>query len=81
MEKRYSVDRKPKFNFEHRRKHQAFVQMEWISKRYTDSTAEASRALLKAQLLAGQHTLGKEQFVKVAKHHGWLLQIPQRLLA
>ena len=80
MEKRYTMDRAPKFNFEHRRKHQASVQMEWISKRYTDSTAEASRALLKAQLLAGQHTLDKKRFVDVAKRHGWILQIPQRLL-
>lgn len=71
----------PRFNFSHRRSHQPPVQMEWISKRYSDSTAESSRALLKAQLLTGQHTLGKEQFVKVAKHHGWILQIPQRLLA
>jgi len=54
--------------------------MEWISKRYTDSTAEASRALLKAQLLAGQHTLNKERFVNISKHHGWILQIPQQLL-
>jgi hypothetical protein len=54
--------------------------MEWISKRYSDSTVEASRALLKAQLLTGQHTLDKKRFVDVAKHHGWLLQIPQRLL-
>lgn len=70
----------PRFNFEHRRKHQASVQMEWISKRYTDSTAEASRALLKAQLLAGQHTLNKERFVNISKQHGWILQIPQQLL-
>jgi hypothetical protein len=74
------MERNPKFNFEHRKSHKAFVQMEWISKRYTDSTAEASRALLKAQLLAGQHTLDKKRFVQVAKQHGWILQIPQRLL-
>jgi hypothetical protein len=74
------MERNPKFNFEHRKSHQAFVEMEWISKRYTDSTAEASRALLKAQLLAGQHTLDKEQFVQVSKRNGWILQIPQRLL-
>jgi|APGre2960657404_1045060.scaffolds.fasta_scaffold66439_2 hypothetical protein len=74
------MERNPKFNFEHRRKHQAFVQMEWISKRYSDSTAEASKALLKAQLLSGQHTLDKERFVQVAKRNGWILQIPQRLL-
>ena len=74
------MERNPKFNFEHRRKHQAFVQMEWISKRYTDSTVEASRALLKAQLLAGQHTLNKERFVNISKQHGWILQIPQQLL-
>ena len=42
--------------------------------------AECSRQLLKAQLLAGQHSLDKQQFVKVAKQHGWILQIPQRLL-
>jgi hypothetical protein len=80
MGKGRSIDRNPKFNFEHRRSHQAYVQMEWISKRYSDSTVEASRALLKAQLLTGQHTLDKKRFVDVAKHHGWLLQIPQRLL-
>lgn len=74
------MERNPKFNFEHRKSHKAFVEMEWISKRYTDSTAEASRALLKAQLLAGQHTLDKEQFVQVSKRNGWILQIPQRLL-
>lgn len=74
------MERAPQFNFEHRREHQSFVQMEWISKRHSESTAEASKALLKAQLLFGQHTLDKEQFVKVAKHHGWILQIPQRLL-
>lgn len=75
------MERNPKFNFEHRKNHQAFMKMEWISKRYTDSTSEASRALLKAQLLSGQHTLDKKRFVDVAKHHGWLLQIPERLLA
>lgn len=71
----------PRFNFGHRGKQQPSVQMEWISKRYIDSTAEASRALLKAQLLTGQHTLDKKRFVDVAKHHGWILQIPERLLA
>ena len=70
----------PRFNYENKRNRKPFVQMEWMSKRYSDSTAQASRALLKAQLLAGQHTLDKERFVKVAKHHGWLLQIPQSLL-
>lgn len=71
----------PRFNFGHRGKQQPYLQMEWISQRYIDSTAEASRALLKAQLLTGQHTLDKDRFVRMAKHHGWILQIPERLLA
>lgn len=70
----------PRFNFKHRRNNQPYAKMEWISKRYSDTTAEASRALLKAQLLTGQHTLDKKRFVDVAKQHGWILQIPQRLL-
>jgi len=80
MKKRYSIDRAPQLRLGSKRKHKAYVEMEWISKRYIDSTKDASQALLKAQLLAGQHTLDKERFVKVAKQNGWILQIPERLL-
>jgi len=40
----------------------------------------STKSLLKAQLVAGQHGLNKEQFVDVAKRNGWILQIPERLL-
>lgn len=71
----------PRFNFDHRDGYEPSLRMEWLSTRYSDSTLRSSRDLLKAQLLAGQHTLDKEQFVKVAKHYGWILQIPEHLLA
>jgi hypothetical protein len=54
--------------------------MERINNRESESIELSTKALLKAQLLTGQHTLDKKRFVDVAKHHGWLLQIPQRLL-
>jgi len=55
-------------------------QMERINNRESESIELSSKALLKAQLIAGQHTLDKKQFVDVAKRHGWILQIPERLL-
>jgi len=54
--------------------------MERINNRESESIELSSKALLKAQLIAGQHTLDKKQFVDVAKRHGWILQIPERLL-
>jgi hypothetical protein len=70
----------PRFNFSHRKKNKSSVSMEWLSNKFADQTVSASRELLKAQLIAGQHTLDKERFVKIAKHHGWILQIPEHLL-
>ena len=70
-----------RLNLDHRRKALPMSsRQEWLSRHHNESMAQSSKALLKAQLLAGQHTLGKEQFVKVAKQHGWILQVPARLL-
>jgi hypothetical protein len=55
--------------------------MEWLSRHYNESVAQSSKALLKAQLTTGQHALDKERFVQTAIDHGWILQVPGRLLA
>ena len=54
--------------------------MEATYRQSNQAIINSSAALLKAQLIAGQHTLDKERFVDVAKRHGWILQIPARLL-
>lgn len=33
--------------------------------------AESTKALLKAQLIAGQHNLTRESFVMIAEKYGW----------
>jgi hypothetical protein len=54
--------------------------MEWLSRHQNESIANASKSLLKAQLTTGQHALDKDRFVDTAIKHGWILQIPERLL-
>jgi hypothetical protein len=55
-------------------------RQEWLSRHYNESVAQSSKALLKAQLTTGQHALDKERFVQTAIDHGWILQVPGRLL-
>jgi hypothetical protein len=55
-------------------------RQEWLAKHYNESVAQSSKALLKAQLTTGQHTLEKDRFVQTAINHGWILHIPDRLL-
>jgi hypothetical protein len=55
-------------------------RQEWLAKHYNESVAQSSKALLKAQLTTGQHTLEKDRFVETAINHGWILHIPDRLL-
>ncbi len=70
----------PRVDFLYKKHQPLTMQMERLNKRETDSIAMSTKALLKAQLTAGQHTLDKERFVDVAKRNGWILQIPERLL-
>lgn len=70
----------PRVDFLYKQHKPASKRMEYLSKRETDVIANSTQALLKAQLIAGQHTLNKERFVNVSKQHGWILQIPERLL-
>ena len=70
----------PRFNYHKAPGRDSSVQMEWLSRQYIDAIKQSSKALLKAQLLSGQHTLDKDRFVYTAKHHGWILQIPAQLL-
>jgi hypothetical protein len=55
-------------------------RQEWLSRHHNESVAQSSKALLKAQLTTGQHALDKERFVQTAIDHGWILQVPGRLL-
>jgi hypothetical protein len=55
-------------------------RMEWLSRHQNESISKASKSLLKAQLITGQHTLDKDRFVDIAIKHGWILQVPERLL-
>jgi hypothetical protein len=70
----------PRFNFDHRRNVGHSWSLEWISKRYSDSTVQSSRELLKAQLMTGQHTLTKQQFLDVVARYGWKSQLPADIL-
>ena len=70
----------PRLDFLYKQHKPTSKRMEYLSKRETDIITNATQALLKAQLTAGQHTLDKERFVDVAKRNGWILQIPERLL-
>jgi hypothetical protein len=69
-----------RFNFDHRRNVGHSWSLEWISKRYSDSTVQSSRELLKAQLMTGQHTLTKQQFLDVVARYGWKSQLPADIL-
>jgi hypothetical protein len=55
--------------------------MEYLSRHNNEAIALSSKALLKAQLTTGQHALDKERFVQTAINYGWIMQIPERLLA
>ena len=71
-----------RLNLDHRRKAKpSCSRMEYLSRHYNESVAQSSKALLKAQLTTGQHALDKERFVQTAIDHGWILQVPGRLLA
>ena len=70
----------PRVDFLYKQHPPITMQMEILNKRSNESISNSTQALLKAQLLAGQHTLNKERFVDVAKQNGWILQIPERLL-
>lgn len=71
-----------RLNLDHRRKAPPMSsRQEWLSRHYNESVAQSSKALLKAQLITGQHTLEKDRFVQTAINYGWIMQIPQRLLA
>lgn len=70
----------PRFNFAHRKNPNPHMQTERMEANRIAHDKNATTQLLKAQLLTGQHTLDKKRFVDVAKHHGWILQIPERLL-
>jgi len=52
-------------------------RQEWLARHYQDAVAQSSKALLKAQLATGQHTLDKDRFVQTAINHGWILHIPE----
>ena len=70
-----------RLNLDHRRKAPPMSsRQEWLSRHYNESVAQSSKALLKAQLTTGQHALDKERFVQTAIDHGWILQVPGRLL-
>jgi hypothetical protein len=71
-----------RLNLDHRRKAPPMSsRQEWLSRHHNESVALSSKALLKAQLTTGQHALDKERFVQTAIDHGWIMQIPGRLLA
>jgi hypothetical protein len=70
----------PRVDFLYKQHPPITMQMEILNKRSNESISNSTKALLKAQLLAGQHTLNKEQFVNISKQHGWILQIPEHLL-
>lgn len=70
-----------RLNLDHRRKAPPMTsRQEWLAKHYHETVARSSKALLKAQLTTGQHALDKDRFVQTAINHGWILQIPERLL-
>ena len=70
-----------RLNLDHRRKAKPMSsRQEWLSRHYNESVAQSSKELLKAQLTTGQHALDKERFVQTAIDHGWILQVPGRLL-
>ena len=70
-----------RLNLDHRRKAKpSCSRMEYLSRHYNEAVAQSSKALLKAQLTTGQHALDKERFVQTAIDHGWILQVPGRLL-
>ena len=70
-----------RLNLEHRRNLRPMSsRQEWLARHYIDTITQSSKELLKAQLTAGQHTLDKERFVQTAIHHGWIMNIPERLL-
>jgi len=70
-----------RLNLDHRRKAPPMSsRQEWLAREYQQAIAESSKALLKAQLTKGQHALYKDRFVQTAINHGWILQIPDRLL-
>lgn len=71
-----------RLNLDHRRKAKPMSsRQEWLSRHYNESVAQSSKELLKAQLTTGQHALDKERFVQTAINYGWIMQIPERLLA
>ena len=71
-----------RLNLDHRRNMKPMSsRQEWLSRHYNETVSQSSKALLKAQLTTGQHALDKERFVQTAINYGWILQIPQRLLA
>lgn len=70
----------PRVDFLYKQHPPLTTTMERIGYREKEAIAFATKALLKAQLTAGQHTLNKHQFVDVAKRNGWILQIPENLL-
>jgi len=75
------MTRGSRLNLDHRRRAKpSCSRMEWLSRHQNESIAKASKSLLKAQLTTGQHTLDKDCFVDTAIKHGWILQIPERLL-
>jgi len=70
-----------RLNLDHRRKAPPMTnRQEWLARHYQDAVAQSSKALLKAQLATGQHTLDKDRFVQTAINHGWILHIPEQLL-
>ena len=71
-----------RLNLDHRRNMKPMSsRQEWLALHQHEAIAQSSKALLKAQLATGQHALDKERFVQTAINYGWILQIPQRLLA
>ncbi len=56
-----------RLNLDHRRKAPPMTnRQEWLARHYQDAVAQSSKALLKAQLATGQHTLDKDRFVQTA---------------
>jgi hypothetical protein len=71
-----------RLNLDHRRKAPPMSsRQEWLARHHNEAVAQSSKALLKAQLITGQHTLEKDRFVQTAINYGWIMQIPERLLA
>lgn len=61
-----------RLNLDHRRKAKASCsRIEWIIRNQNERIAEGTKALLKAQLKAGNHTLTKESFDAVVKKYKW----------